>query len=229
MLSGTPTATAAGITDRGPSPGAFAQVRAGLARVVGDPVLRVLVVTVAIMATANAATDAVLVVYATQSLDLSEAVLPDAAGGVLDRHPRGRRAHPAARGTGFRGGQVLVVARFGIGVTMLALGLAPVPWVAWLSYAVMGLAGGTFNVLIASRRQRQTPHDMIARVSSAFRVAAWGFTPVGAALGGLVGERSGVPTVFVLAGAVIVLVVAVAARSFLTIEPGVPGSAGDAP
>ena len=72
---------------------------------------------------------------------------------------------------------MLVVAAFGIGLTMLALGLAPVPWWPGSSYAVMGLAGGTFNVLVATRRQRQTPHDMIARVSSAFRVAAWGLHP----------------------------------------------------
>jgi MFS family permease len=220
--------TAAGIADRGPSPGAFAQVRAGLARIAHDPVLRVLVITVAIMATANAATDAVLVVYATQSLDLSEAVYPT----LLAAYSVGILAAAALAPRlveRLRGGQVLVAAALGIGVTMLVLGFAPVPWVAWLSYAVMGVAGGTFNVLVASRRQRQTPHDMIARVSSAFRVAAWGFTPVGAALGGVIGERAGVPTVFVLAGAVIVLTVAVAARSFLTVEPAAGAPRRDAP
>ena len=56
----------------------------------------------------------------------------------------------------------------------------------------MGLAGGTWNVLSATRRQRRTPHAMIGRVSSAFRVVAWGVIPIGAALGGLVGERWGV-------------------------------------
>ena len=218
LVSKTPIPTAAGITDRGPSPGALAQVRVGLAQIASDPVLRILVITVAIMATANAATDAVLVLYATESVGLSAAVYPTLLAaysvGILTAAaliPRLTRR--------FRGGPLLLVAGLGIGLTMLALGVAPVPWVAWLSYAVMGLAGGTFNVLSASRRQRQTPLHMIARVSSAFRVAAWGLTPVGAALGGVVGEWAGVPAVFVVAGAVIILTVAVASRSFLTVEP----------
>jgi predicted MFS family arabinose efflux permease len=94
--------------------------------------------------------------------------------------------------------------------------------VAWLAFAVMGLAGGTWNVLSATRRQRRTPHDMIARVSSAFRVVAWGVIPIGATLGGLVGERWGVTTVFTAAGVVIALLGAVVMRSFLTVEP--PGA-----
>ncbi len=56
--------------------GAVARIRVGLSRLVLDPVLRVLVVTVAIMAIGNAATDAVLVLYGTQTLAMSEAVYP---------------------------------------------------------------------------------------------------------------------------------------------------------
>jgi hypothetical protein len=91
--------------------------------------------------------------------------------------------------------------------------------VAWLAFAVMGLAGGTWNVLSATRRQRRTPHDMIARVSSAFRVVAWGVIPIGATLGGLVGQQWGVPAVFTAAGVVIALLGAVVVRSFLIVEP----------
>ena len=93
-----------------------------------------------------------------------------------------------------------------------------------IAYAVMGLAGGTWNVLSATRRQRRTPHAMIGRVSSAFRVVAWGVIPIGAALGGLVGERWGIPSVYLLAGTVIAVLGLVVVRSFVSTEPG----AGDA-
>ena len=84
----------------------------------------------------------------------------------------------------------------------------------------MGLAGGTWNVLSATSRQRRTPHAMIGRVSSAFRVVAWGVIPIGAAVGGLVGERWGITSVFLLAGGVIAVLGLVVVRSFVTTEPG---------
>ena len=60
---------------------------------------------------------------------------------------------------------------------------------------------------------------MIARVSSAFRVIAWGVIPLGAALGGVVGQRWGVSAVYVIAGAVIAALGLVVARSFRAAEP----------
>ena len=86
----------------------------------------------------------------------------------------------------------------------------------------MGLAGGTWNVLSATRRQRSMPHAMIGRVSSAFRVVAWGVVPIGAALGGVVGQRWGVTSVYLMAGGMVAVLGCVVLRSFLAVEPG-PG------
>ncbi|HYN74123.1 MAG TPA: MFS transporter [Nakamurella sp.] len=201
--------------------GVWGQVRAGLTRLFSDPVLRMLAITVAVMATANAAADAVLVIYGTQTLQMSDALYPT----LLVAYSLGTLVAAALVGrliARLRGGQAMMFALFGISAAMLLLGLVPVVGVAWLAFAVMGLAGGTWNVLSATRRQRRTPHDMIARVSSAFRVVAWGVIPIGATLGGLVGERWGVTTVFTAAGVVIALLGAVVMRSFLTVEP--PGA-----
>ena len=198
---------------------AFSRIKQGLARLLSDPVLRVLVATVSIMAIANAATDAVLVLYGTQTLGMSEAFYPTLlvaysvgtlVGAVLVGRANSR----------LRGGQVMMVALFGISASMLVLGLIPSVPAALAAFAVMGLAGGTWNVLSATRRQRRTPHAMIGRVSSAFRVIAWGVIPIGAAMGGVIGERWGITSVFVIAGAVIALLGVVVARSFVTTEPG---------
>jgi predicted MFS family arabinose efflux permease len=60
---------------------------------------------------------------------------------------------------------------------------------------------------------------MVGRVSSAFRVVAWGVIPIGATLGGFVGERWGVSTVYIAAGSVIALLGLVVTRSFVALEP----------
>ncbi len=198
--------------------GPFAPIRAGLARLISDQVLRVLVITVAIMVIANASTDAVLVLYGTETLGMSEAFYPTllvaySIGTLIAATLVGRRNSP------LRGGQVMMVALFGISATMFVLGFFPNVVAALIAYAVMGLAGGTWNVLSATRRQRRTPHAMIGRVSSAFRVVAWGVIPIGAAVGGLVGERFGVTSVFLLAGSVIAVLGLFVVRSFVTTEP----------
>ena len=206
-------------------PGPWVRIRAGLARLVSDPVLRVLVVTVAIMVIANAATDAVLVLYGTSTLGMSEAFYPL----LLVAYSVGTLIAAALVGRAnsrLRGGQVMMVALFGISLTMFVLGFFPTVVAALIAYGVMGLAGGTWNVLSATRRQRSTPHAMIGRVSSAFRVVAWGVIPIGAALGGVVGERWGIPTVYLLAGTLIAVVGLVVVRSFVTTEPNQESARG---
>ena len=209
---GTPAASAA-------LPGPWARIRAGLAQLVSDPVLRVLVVTVSIMVIANAATDAVLVLYGTSTLGMSEAFYPM----LLVAYSVGTLIAAVLVGRAdsrLRGGQVMMLALFGIAGTMFVLGFFPNVVAAVIAYAVMGLAGGTWNVLSATRRQRRTPHAMIGRVSSAFRVVAWGVIPIGAALGGLVGERWGIPSVYLLSGTVIAVLGLAVVRSFVSTEPG---------
>jgi MFS family permease len=207
-----------GLVDSVNTLGHLAAIRQGLARLVSDPVLRVLVITVAIMAIANAATDAVLVLYGTNTLGMSDALYPT----LLVAYSVGTLIAAALVGrtnSRLRGGLVMMVALFGISASMLVLGLIPNVVPALIAYAVMGLAGGTWNVLSATRRQRRTPHAMIGRVSSAFRVIAWGVIPLGAGLGGIVGERWGVASVYLLAAAVIGLLGLVVVRSFLRVEP----------
>jgi MFS family permease len=191
-------------------------MRAGLRVIFTDPPLRALVVTVAIMAGAIAAAEGVLVVYSAASLRLPTALYPTllacySVGLVL-------AAAAVSRWGAGRAGVLMVGAVTVIGVTLLAMGLFPRPLVAWCSFLLMGAAGGVWNVLSASRRQRRTPPSMVARVSSTFRAIAWGALPLGTALGGAIGETWSVPTVFVVSGLVVLGLAAVAGR-FLIAGP----------
>ena len=51
-----------------------------------------------------------------------------------------------------------------------------------------------------SFRQHVTPDHLLGRVNSTYRLLAWGTMPLGALLGGLVGQALGLRAVFVVAG-----------------------------
>jgi MFS family permease len=73
----------------------------------------------------------------------------------------------------------------------------PVIFVAWVVAAAIGIA---WNVVTVSLRQRIVPDRLLGRVNATYRLLAWGTMPIGAALGGLVGEVFGVAAVFVVFG-----------------------------
>ncbi len=179
-------------------------LRDGLVFLFSHRVLRTLVLTVAVLAVANAAADGVLVLYAVSSLGLSESLFPT----LLAAYSIGTLIAAAAVGklaARFPDGALMAMAMVGMGSSMLVMGLIVSPIAAWISYAALGIFGGTWNVLSATRRQRHTPRAIIGRVSSAFRVIAWGVIPVGAALGGVIAEKVDVPMVFTIAGALTLL------------------------
>ncbi len=191
-------------------------VRAGFRVIFSDPALRTLVITVAIMSAAIAAAEGVLVVYSASSLRLPVALYPTllacySVGLVL------AAAAVSRWGVRVRPGAMMVGAVAVIGATLLAMGVFPHRVVAWWSFLMMGAAGGVWNVLSASRRQRRTPPSMVARVSSTFRAISWGALPLGTALGGLIGETRSVPAVFVVSG-LVVLALAAAAGRFLVAD-----------
>ena len=200
-----------------------ARIREGIGGLWQDRVLRTLVITVAVLALANATTDAVLVLYGTQILRLPELFYPSllisySLGTLLAAQLVPRIVER------YRGGPVMLLALLGMGVVFLLLGLFPGVTQALVLYAALGVAQGTWNVLSATRRQRRTPVEMVARVSSAFRVFAWGVLPVGATLGGVVAEQVSVPAVFVVAGLIVLVLGAVVGRSFLAVERARPPS-----
>jgi MFS family permease len=68
--------------------------------------------------------------------------------------------------------------------------------------ALTGAVGGAFNVVFGSIRQRIVPNHLLGRVMASFRIISWGTLPLGALLGGVVGQAFGLTAVFVTAAAI---------------------------
>lgn len=79
-----------------------------------------------------------------------------------------------------------------------------------------GAIGGAFNVVFGSIRQRIVPNHILGRVMASFRVISWGSLPLGALLGGLVGQTFGLVAVFV--GAALIHLLLLPSRLILTDE-----------
>ncbi|MBO3750185.1 MFS transporter [Streptosporangiaceae bacterium NEAU-GS5] len=99
--------------------------------------------------------------------------------------------------------------------------LVPLTWPTYVAAALIGVVGAAANVIIISLRQRLIPEHLLGRVNSAYRLIGMGGMPIGAALGGALGDLAGLPAVFMTAVAVCALSTALIARAV----PG-PVSAG---
>ena len=87
-----------------------------------------------------------------------------------------------------------------VGVAVPAVTTHPLPIGA--SFVLSGVFVLVWNVITVSLRQRIVPDRLLGRVNSAYRLFAWGTQPLGALLGGVVGELLGLPAVFLLSGLV---------------------------
>jgi MFS family permease len=87
------------------------------------------------------------------------------------------------------------------GVSLALPGLVPNVVVAGVTGACTGVASVMWNVVTVSLRQRIIPDHLLGRVNSGYRLLGWGTMPIGAALGGVLGEAVGLRAVFVVAGA----------------------------
>ncbi|SDO92645.1 MFS-type transporter involved in bile tolerance, Atg22 family [Actinopolyspora xinjiangensis] len=183
------------------------EIRQGTAFVLRSPGLRVVVGTVGAVTLLTGAVNTIAVLFALESLGLAPSTVPVlfvcAAAGTL----------VASRVTSwlsarFGGANVMIAALFVLAGGMAILELVRVPVAAWSSYFVMGFGAGAWNVLSSANRQRLTPESMMGRVTSAYRVFAWGLMPLGAGLAGPLAEVTS-PAAVISVSASLVAVVAV--------------------
>lgn len=179
------------------APGDFwREVRAGLRLVFATPILRAMAASGAILQFTGAMYDALQIVFVVRTLGLSPFVfgLLPAVGsfsgllGTFCAAPLLRRLGP---GPAIFATALLIWAGW---LTMpLAFG-APGVVIAILvgGAAVRGLGNALYNIGTASVRQALVPGQMLGRVNSAGLFVAWGFLPVGALVGGLLGEAIGI-------------------------------------
>ncbi|MEA2576299.1 MAG: hypothetical protein QOH93_3597 [Chloroflexia bacterium] len=186
------------------------EVREGLGALLRDPLLRALVIASTAANAVLAVNTTLRILYATRELGLEPALLGlvfalGSVGGL-----------PAALLVG------RVTRRFGIGPTIVAadafMGLGglffplaggPLPVVVGvlvLGLLLSGLGAMTYVVTVGSLRQSVTPLRLQGRVSASARFISRSAIPVGAIVGGLLGEWLGLRLTLALAGVCSLLV-----------------------
>ena len=92
----------------------------------------------------------------------------------------------------------LLLAAVGSSLLIGAPALSSDPIILGAAFFIGGLTIMVWNVITVSLRQRIAPDHLLGRVNSGYRLLAWGTMPVGAALGGLLGQTVGIRPVFAL-------------------------------
>jgi len=101
-------------------------------------------------------------------------------------------------------------------VTDLVWIVVPQPILIGVILALSCTVGGAFNVVFGSIRQRIVPNHLLGRVMASFRVISWGSLPLGALLGGIIGQSLGLTAVFI--GAALIHLALLPSRLILTNE-----------
>lgn len=185
----------------GPPANILVDIREGLRYLFRHRLLRTLAIMVGVMNLAASAAFAIFVLYAVAPgpMGLSEVgfgvlstamALGSLAGSLLVE--RVERWLGRAR--------LLTAAVVVTAVTVAVPGLTTNAWLVGASFAAAGVAVVMWNVVTVSLRQRIVPDHLLGRVNASYRLLAWGSQPLGALLGGLVGELLGLEAVFILAG-----------------------------
>lgn len=170
----------------------WAEVAEGLRLVLGSRLLRPIALCTGTFNLFSSLWSAVFLLFMTRDLGLAPALVGLIFG---------------IGGVGFLVGAVLagrIAQRFGVGPTIvgstllsgavsipIALVGGPTPLVLVvlvLSQALMGLGLVVYNVTQVSLRQAITPDHLLGRMNASVRFIIWGTMPIGALVGGLLGD-----------------------------------------
>lgn len=178
-----------------------ADIREGLGFLLQSRVLRSLAMMTGLANLASAAAGAVFVLFAVGSgspMGLTEPqfgllTTASAAGAILGSVLAGRVTARLGRARSIAAATVAFVVMAGTPA------LTANPWLIGAAWALGGFGVMVWNVIVVSLRQSITPDALLGRVNSCYRLLAWGTMPVGALLGGAIGEALGLRAVFVTA------------------------------
>jgi MFS family permease len=188
----------------------LADIGEGLVWFLRHRLLRLLAVVVASLAFCQAMVFAELVMYGTGQLHLGHTgyglfFAGAAAGNVIGSLAAGRihgRWGPS---------RCLLGAAILAGSAYLVLSATSTVMTAAAVLFIEAVAVAVGNVTTLSLRQRLIPESLLGRVGAAFRLLLYGLAPVGALTGGLLTAALGVRSAFAVAGAVQLVVLALAA------------------
>ncbi len=174
----------------------------GLRWLAGHRLLRTLALLLAATNLAGQLANSTLVLFATRTLHvgtgwfgllLAGSALGGVVGGLVSQRVVARLGTRRA---------ILSASAVGALVSLTVGLFVRSPYLMALLLAVAGFSATLWNVATVSMRQRIIPDRLLGRVNSAYRLAAWGAMPIGAALGGVVAAGWGLPSVWLVAAAI---------------------------
>jgi MFS family permease len=188
----------------GPPTRIRSDIAEGLRYLLGHKLLRTLAVMVGVMNLASSAVFAIFVLYALSPgpMGLSEPefgvlLTTGAVGAIAGSMFAGRIVERFGRARPL----VAVIIASAVSTAMPAL--TPNAFFVGASFVIGGSAGVVWNVITVSFRQGIIPDRLLGRANSVYRLLAWGTQPIGALLGGVLGELFGLPIVFAVGGVMI--------------------------
>jgi len=195
-----PTATA-------PKPAAtsiVADMRAGVRWLLDHALLRSLVIVVALMNLAFAATQATFVLFAQNELDISDGAFGPllalvGLGALLAGLTGGKIIGAVGRRT------AMVAAAVIPAVTSALTGLFPNVWVAIPLTALQAFTTTIWSILAVSLRQQLVPTHLFGRVNSIYRWISTGAMPLGALFGGVLASAYGLRAPYFAAAGLLIL------------------------
>jgi predicted MFS family arabinose efflux permease len=179
-----------------------AEIAEGLRWLAAHRVLRATAAMVAVVNLLASGGSAVMVLFAQERLGLDAVgfgllLSASAVGGVLGSLVAARSVRVV--GTA----QIIVGTMVLSGPALLAFGLSSEPWLAGVTFGLVGFLTVVFNVVMGALRQAVTPDRLLGRVVSAFRLFGYGSVPIGSLLGGVLARSFGLPAPFLVAGVVV--------------------------
>jgi MFS family permease len=197
------------------------EIREGLAFVLRHPLLRRITACTAISNFGSSATGALFIIYVLRELGLAETTLGlifsvAAVGGLLGALSASRFARLVGEGRAIPLASLLMAASaFAV---PLASVLPPVP-VLMVGWFLVSWSVVVYNVTQVSFRQRLCPKPLLGRMNASIRFLVWGPMPIGALMGGLLGETLGITrALWVLAGLATVAAAPVVFSPLLTMR-----------
>lgn len=180
------------------------EVREGLAALLGQPVLRAITISTTLVNLMISILTPLLLLYLARILHLT----PTLIGVLLMVAGLGGVLGALAGGAAARWLAVPVVIALGLvlcGVGCLLIAAATGPPLLVMGMLVAGLGAWGFgvpfsNVNQLSLRQSLTPARLQARVAASSRTLTWGAIPIGALVGGQLGEYVGVRPTLAISG-----------------------------
>jgi MFS family permease len=174
------------------------EVREGLAWLTGQPMLRLIALTVLAFAGFQGMAYGIMVLFATKVLHLSSGtfglfVAVTAIGDVFGGAIAGRLDER------FGPTKLIIGAGFVIGAAYLLIWATTVPVVAALGFIVESVAVASGMVAMFALRQAAIPAELRGRVGNVFRTLGMGGFTIGALLGGVVANGWGLRAPYLLA------------------------------